>query len=253
MDLGIKDKVVLITGGGRGLGKANALRFAMEGCRVAVCDIDLEGMQRVANEITDSGGRALSIRCDISKVDQIGEMLKKISSTWKPVDILVNNAAVLDNMAPIDKMKDNLWLRDIEINLTGTYYVTKACFQEMKAQKWGRIVTISSVAAVMGGFGQASYSASKGGVISLMKTVALEGGRSNITANSIVAGIIRTEAYDTVIDPKMRERIERRTVVGAPTTPDEVAYAVTFLCSENARYITGTELYVAGGINLFTF
>jgi 3-oxoacyl-[acyl-carrier protein] reductase len=252
MDLGIKDKVVLITGGGRGLGRIDALRFAKEGCRVAVCDIDLEGTKKVAEEITSSGGAAIPLKCDISKPDQIKETLEKISTTWKPVDILVNNAAVLDNMAPIDKMKDNLWLRDMDINLTGTYYVTKACFTEMKAQKWGRIVTMSSVAGALGGFGQASYSATKGGVISLMKTVALEGGRFNITANSIVGGIIRTEAYGT-LDSKVTERLERRTALGRPATPEEIADAIVFLCSTNAGYITGTELIVAGGINLFTF
>ena len=252
MDLGIREKVVLVTGGGRGLGRVDALRFAKEGCRVAVCDIDLKGAEKVAQEIADSGGGAIPLKCDISKADQINEVLEKITSTWKSVDILVNNAAVLDNIAPIDKMKDNLWLRDIEINLTGTYYMTRACFLPMKAQKWGRIVTMSSVAGALGGFGQASYSATKGGVISLMKTVALEGGRFNVTANSIVGGIIRTEAYSG-IDPKMGERIERRTVFGRPASMEEIADAIVFLCSENASYITGVELVVAGGINLFTF
>jgi len=252
MDLGIKDKVALITGSGRGLGRIDALRFAKEGCRVVVCDIDLEGTKKVAEEITSSGGAAIPFKCDISKPDQINEMLEKIASTWKPVDILVNNAAVLDNMAPIDKMKDNLWIRDMDINLTGTYYVTKACFPGMKAQKWGRIVTMSSVAGALGGFGQASYSATKGGVVSLMKTVALEGGRFNITANSIIGGIIRTEAYGT-LDPKVTERLERRTALGRPATPEEIADAIAFLCSANAGYITGIELIVAGGINLFTF
>jgi len=250
MDLGIKDKVALITGAGRGLGRVIATKLAEEGCRVVICDIG--GAEKAAQEISDQGGEALAVECDISKTGQIAEMLKKINSTWKSVDILINNAAVLDNMAPIDKMKDELWLRDIEINLTGTYYVTRDCFSDMKAQKWGRIVSMSSVAGAMGGFGQASYSASKGGVTSLMKTLALEGGRFNVTANSVVAGIIRTEAYD-IIREDMRGRLEKRTVFGRPALPKEIADGIVFLCSEKASYITGIELYAAGGIHLFTF
>jgi len=122
----------------------------------------------------------------------------------------------------------------------------------MKAQKWGRIVSMSSVAGAMGGFGQASYSASKGGVTSLMKTVALEGGRYNVTANSLVAGVIRTEAYD-IIRADMRERLEKRTAFNRPSMPEEIADAIVYLCSERASYITGIELYATGGIHLFTF
>jgi len=252
MDLGITDKVVLVTGAGRGLGRVIASKLAKEGCLVVVCDINLEGAEKVAEEIEGSGGQAIALGCDISKPDEIDEMLKKIISTWKAVDILINNAAVLDNIAPIGKMKDDLWLRDIEINLTGTYYVTRACFSGMKTQKWGRIVAMSSVAGALGGFGQASYSASKGGVTSLMKTVALEGGRYNITANSLVAGIIRTEAYD-IIREDMRERLEKRTVFNRPSMPEEIADAIVYLSSERASYITGIELYATGGIHLFTF
>lgn len=252
MDLDIRDKVVLVTGAGRGLGRVIAMRFANEGCRVAICDISEEGVEKVAGEITGSGGEALALQCDISKPEQIEEMLKKIASKWKAVDILINNAAVLDNIAPIEKMKDELWLRDIAINLTGTYYVTKACFPEMKAQKWGRVVTMASVAGAMGGFGQASYSASKGGVTSLMKTIALEGGRYNVTANSVVAGIIRTDAYD-IIREDMRGRLEKRTVFNRPSMPEEIADAIIYLCSERASYVTGIELFATGGIHLFTF
>ena len=252
MDLGIKDKVVLVTGGARGLGRIDGLKFAEEGCRVALCDLSLAATQRVAAEIEKAGGVARAYACDITKSEQVKQMVDDIRAVWKPVDILINNAALLDNIQILEKMEDAMWLRDINVNLTGTYYVTKICFPGMKEQKWGRIITMSSVAGVMGGFGQASYASTKGGVLALMKSIALEGGRFNITANSIVAGLIRTEAYEYV-DPKMRERIEKRTVLGRSAQPEEIVNAILFLASEGARYITGSEIYVTGGIHLFSF
>jgi 3-oxoacyl-[acyl-carrier protein] reductase len=252
MGLGIKGKVVLITGGARGLGRIDALKFASEGCRVAICDVNSEGNQRVVSEIEDRGGLARAYTCDITKSEQVREMVEDIQRIWKPIDILVNNASCLDNIQIIEKMDDNLWIRDVNVNLTGTYYVTKACFLGMKEQKWGRIITMSSAAGVMGGFGQASYSATKSGVLGFMKSIALEGGRYNITANSIVAGVVMTEAYE-MLDPKVRERIERRTVLGRSGQLDEIANVILFLASEGASYITGSEIYVTGGIHLFTF
>jgi 3-oxoacyl-[acyl-carrier protein] reductase len=252
MDLGIKDKVVLVTGGARGLGRIDALKFASEGCLVAICDINLKGIQKVASEIKTAGGVAMEYLCDISKPEQVQKMVNDIKITWKPVDILINNAACLDNFQVIEKMEDTLWIRDINVNLTGTYYCTKICYSAMKEQKWGRIITMASVAGIMGGFGQASYAATKSGVLGLMKSIALEGGRFNITANSIVSGVVQTEGYD-LINPKMRERIERRTVIGRAAQPEEVVAAILFLASEEACYITGSEIYVTGGIHLFTF
>jgi 3-oxoacyl-[acyl-carrier protein] reductase len=252
MDLGIKGKVVLVTGGARGLGRIDGLKFAEEGCRVALCDLSLEATQKVVAEIEKAGGLARAYACDISKPEQARQMVDDIRGVWKPVDILINNAACLDNIQVLEKMEDSLWLRDINVNLIGTYYVTKTCYIGMREQNWGRIITMASVAGVIGGFGQTSYAASKGGILGLMKSIALEGGRFNITANSIVAGLVQTEAYEYV-NPKMRERIERRTVLGRAAQPEEVVAAILFLASEGARYITGSEIYVTGGIHLFTF
>jgi 3-oxoacyl-[acyl-carrier protein] reductase len=252
MDLGIKDKVVLVTGGARGLGRVDALQFAAEGCRVALCDLNLEGAKKVVGEIEKAGGLARAYPCDISKIDQVKRMVEDIQAIWKPVDILINNAALLDNIQIMEKMEDAMWARDINVNLTGTYNVTKVCYGGMREQNWGRIISMSSVAGVMGGFGQTSYAATKGGILAFMRSVALEGGRFNITANSVVAGLVRTEGYEYV-NPKMRERIERRTVLGRAAQPDEIVAAILFLASEGARYITGSEVYVTGGIHLFTF
>lgn len=252
MDLGIKDKVVLVTGGARGLGRIDALKFAAEACRVALCDVDLEGVQRVADDIERKGGRAKGYRCDICEPEQVKQMVNDIERAWKSVDILINNAACLDNFSVLEKMEDSLWMRDVNVNLTGTYYVTKACYERMKEENWGRIITMASVAGVLGGFGQASYAATKSGVLGFMKSVALEGGQKNVTANSIVAGVVKTEGYDFV-NPKMRERIEKRTVLRRPAEPEEIADVILFLASERASYITGSEIYITGGIHLFTF
>lgn len=252
MDLGIKDKVVLVTGAARGLGKVDALQFAAEGCRVALCDINLEATQKVVTEIGRAGGVARGYFCDISKPEEIQRMVSDIEMNWKPVDILINNAALLDNIQIMEKMEDAMWARDINVNLTGTYNVTKACYVGMRKQNWGRIISMSSVAGVLGGFGQTSYATTKGGILAFMKSVALEGGRFNITANSVVSNVVQTEAYEYV-NPKMRERIERRTVLGRAAQPEEVVAAIMFLASEQARYITGSEIFVTGGIHLFTF
>ncbi len=153
-------------------------------------------------------------------------------------------------------MSYELWDRDIRVNLTGAFNCTKEVWPYMIEQKWGRVIFMASVAGTMGGFGQASYSASKMAVIALAKTAALEGGRYNITANAIVPGIIESEAGKAAADmgnPDMNERIMKRTVFKRPGEPVDISHAIAFLCSNEAGYITGTALEVAGGIPLFTF
>jgi len=175
-----------------------------------------------------------------------------VKEEFGKIDILVNNAGTLDHVSQIEDQNDDLWQRDLNVNLTGTYNCTKAVWPYMKEQKYGKIVNLSSVAGTLGGFGQASYSASKGGILSFTKSMALEGARHGINVNAIVPGIIGTEAFQ-MNNPAMNERMIKRTAFRRPGRPEDIANAVTFLASDKAGYITGIGLNVSGGIELFTF
>src|SRR5699024_2417848 len=167
-------------------------------------------------------------------------------------DILINNAGTLDHVSQLENQNDEFWQRDLNVNLTGTYNCTKAVWPYMKEQGDGRIINMSSVAGTLGGFGQASYSATKGGILSFTKSMALEGARLGINVNAIVPGIIETEAFN-MSDPKMNERMKKRTAFRKPGKPEDIANAIVVLVSDKATYITGVGLNVSGGIELFTF
>jgi 3-oxoacyl-[acyl-carrier protein] reductase len=168
------------------------------------------------------------------------------------VDILVNNAGTLDHAAQFHRQSPELWERDLQVNLTGAFNCAQAVWPHMKERKWGRIVNMASVAGTLGGFGQASYSTTKAGLLGLTKTLALEGGRHGITCNAIVPGVIGTEAFNFA-NPEMNERIVARTAFKRPGEPRDVANAIAFLCSDLAAYVTGIELNVSGGVELFVF
>jgi 3-oxoacyl-[acyl-carrier protein] reductase len=168
------------------------------------------------------------------------------------VDILVNNAGTLDHVGQFHDQQPELWERDLRVNLTGAFNCTQAVWPHMKERKWGRIVNMASVAGTLGGFGQASYSTTKSGLLGLTKTLAMEGGRHGITCNAIVPGVIGTEAFNFA-NPEMNQRIVNRTVFKRPGEPQDVANAIAFLCSDLAAYITGVGLNVSGGVELFVF
>jgi 3-oxoacyl-[acyl-carrier protein] reductase len=208
--------------------------------------------ERTSQEIRAMGRRSVAVKMDVTDSQQVRDVFAKVVEDFGSLDILVNNAATLDHVAQIEHQSDDLWERDVCVNLTGAYLCTKAAFPYMRNQGWGRIVYMSSVAGTLGGFGQASYSSTKAAVIGLGRSVALEGARFGITANVVAPGIIASEAYKAG-NQKMNDRMVLRTAMRAPGEPDDVAHAVVFLCSPEARYITGQVLNVAGGIDLFTF
>ncbi len=269
-----------MTGASRGLGREDALTLARQGADVVITDVLLEDdpdlqttaeggnsvLQQVATqqgwvygnqtaeEIRQMGRRSVAIKMDVTNREQIAEVFKRVKEELGRIDILINNAATLDNTAPIEKMEYRLWDRDVLVNLTGSFNCTKEVWPYMKEQGWGRIIFMSSVAGTMGGFGQASYSATKAAVAGLARTAALEGGRHNITANAIVPGIIGTEAAKMAeqVQAGMYERFKNRTVFKRFGEPTNIASTIAFLCSEEAGYITGAAIEVAGGIPLFT-
>jgi NAD(P)-dependent dehydrogenase (short-subunit alcohol dehydrogenase family) len=249
MDLGIKGRVALVTGGARSLGKADCLALAAEGCKVIVLDLNAEGATATAAEIEAQGGVARGYEVDITDRAQLGRVVQKAQSEVGPVDICVNNAGIIYTLGQLKDMADADWDLNLQVNLTGTYNVTKTVFAGMRERKWGRIICMASIAGLMGGFGQTAYATGKMGLIGFARSVALEGARYNVTSNIIAPGIIGPNAN---LSP-MYERMVKRVAMQTEGQPEDVASAITFLCSERARYITGAVLTVTGGMDLFTF
>jgi len=249
VDLGIRGKVALVTGGARSLGKQDCLTLAAEGCKVIVLDLNGEGAAETAKEIGDAGGTARGYAVDITDRVALADAIRRSEGEVGPVDICVNNAGWIYTVAQLKDMKDEDWDLNLTINLTGTYNVTKSVFAGMRERKWGRVICMASIAGLMGGFGQTAYATGKMGVIGFARSVALEGARYNITANVIAPGIIGPNAN---LSP-LYERMVKRVAMQKEGQPEDIANAIAFLCSERARYITGAVLTITGGMDLFTF
>lgn len=251
MDYGIKEKVALVTGAaGEGLGRADAIALAKCGAKIAA--LDIASCDETVKIITSEGGTAKGYKCDISKVDQVNDTIKKINSELGPVVILVNNASILTTIGMFADIPPEKFNRDIEVNTIGTANVTRAVWPDMVKNKWGRIVMMSSIAGTNGGLGQTSYSTTKSSVIGLGKSLALEGARANITVNVIAPGVIKT-AIIKFMRPDMVERMQKSTAMRRLGEPREIADTIAFLCSEKASYITGQVIGVDGGMGLFVF
>jgi 3-oxoacyl-[acyl-carrier protein] reductase len=275
IEIDLSGRVALVTGGSRGLGRADALTLARAGADVVIADIQVESdtgedagrygplaqaaraqgfvySEATAREITELGRRAAAIKCDVTDREQVATTVDRVVADLGSLDILVNNAGTLDHLGQLPDQSPQLWERDLRVNLTGAFNCAQAVWPHMRERGWGRIVNMASVAGTLGGFGQASYAATKAGLLGLTKTLALEGARHGITCNAIVPGIIGTEAFDFG-NRDMNERMVRRAAMRRPGEPQDVANAIAFLCSDLASYITGVGLNVSGGIELFTF
>jgi len=198
------------------------------------------------------GRRSIAVKCDITDREQVDALVARTVTELGSADILVNNAGTLDHVGQFHDQSAELWERDLRVNLTGAFNCAQAVWPHMKERQWGRIVNMASVAGTLGGFGQASYSTTKAGILGLTRTLAMEGGRHNITCNAIVPGIIGTEAFH-MANQAMNERIANRTVFKRPGEPQDIANAIAFLCSDLASYVTGIQLNVSGGVELFVF
>ena len=253
MDLFLKDKVAVVTGASkqRGNGRAIAITLAGEGCDIACVDVDIEGARKIADEIKGMGRKAVAVSTDQSDPARVKEGVKEVIKGLGKIDILVNNAGV-PSLGKIGKGQMPPWETVVAIDLSGPYYWINETFGMMCERKWGRIINISSMAGVLGSFGQCSYAASKGGLVSLAKTAALEGARHGVTANTVSLGTIATDMYD-MINPEMKERLSVRAAVRRPGTPQDVGNIVAFLASERANYITGANIIVDGGMDLFVY
>lgn len=248
----LKGKIALVTGGSRGLGRVDALALAEAGADVVVADILMDGAEKTAKEVQAMGRKSFAIKMDVTRMEEVKEGVVRIKNELGSIDILVNSAATLDHLGQLLEQRDKLWERDLRVNLTGTFNCSRAVWHYMQEKKWGRIINMASVAGTLGGFGQASYSTTKAGIIGFTKTLALEGARYGITCNVVCPGIINSESFQ-LISAEMRERLIRKTALRRPGEPEDVAYAIVFLASDKANYITGIVLNVSGGIELFTF
>ena len=247
-------KLALVTGCARGRsnGRAIALSLAKAGANVAVADILIDQSEQVAKEIRDLGRSAVAVKMDIGNYDEVQIGFQRVVHELGSIDILVNNAAITTNFGTIKKMDPSAWDKEISVNLSGAFYCIKQVFQSMADKKWGRIISISSIAGIMGGHGQCSYSASKAGLIGLMKTVALEGARYGITANTVTLGAIGTDAFHNLPDDA-RKNIISRIALKKEGDPEDVGSIVTYLSSDGAKYITGANILVTGGADLIVF
>ena len=252
MDLGIKGRVAVVTGAARGIGKADAMALAAEGAKVVLVDILSDELQAAVSEITTAGGQAWGKILDITDREAVKGTMESIKNEIGPVSILVNNAAIIGTVGQLKNYKDTAWDTDISVNLTGSYNMTRYAFPQMLEQNWGRIIFMSSIAGLSGGFGQTSYATTKAGVIGLAKSIALEGARKGVTANVVAPGIIETEAFKNY-DPAMIERMVSATAMRKLGAPEDIANTITFICSQQARYTTGAVIPVAGGLDLFVF
>jgi 3-oxoacyl-[acyl-carrier-protein] synthase-3 len=244
----LEGKVALVTGASRGIGRAIALELARRGANVAIdFRVDTTHAQSVAEEVRALGVECLLLQGDISKKEDARRIVQEVLDKWQRLDVLVNNAGISRDHS-MRKMTDEDWADVINVNLNGTFYCTSAALPAMINQRFGRIINISSVVGQMGAFGQANYSASKGGIIAFTKTLALEMARYNITANSIAPGYTSTEMVEAIPE-EVAAQIKAKIPLGRFASPEEIAKAAGFLAVD-ADYITGQELNVNGGCHM---
>ncbi len=241
-------KVALVTGAGRGIGRAIAVELARRGANVALdYRSDSTHAESAAEEIRGLGVECITIKGDVSKKGEAGSIVKEVLDKWQRLDILVNNAGITRDRS-MRKMTDDDWAEVINVNLNGTFYCTSAALPAMINQRFGRIINIASVVGQMGAFGQANYSASKGGIIAFTKTLALEMAKFNITANAIAPGFTSTEMVEAIPE-EIAAQIKAKIPLGRFASVEEVAKAAGFLAAD-ADYITGQELNVNGGYHM---
>ena len=245
---GLREKVVVVTGAGRGVGQAIAERLAAEGARVAVTDVDRESALATAAALDGAAG----FRLDITDAGEVNARIQEIAFTLGPIDALVNNAG-WDRLAPFLETDEDLWERIIDINLRGPIRITKAVLPQMVERRSGRIVNISSDAGRVGSTGEAVYSACKAGIIGFGKTVAREMARYGITVNAICPGPTATPLLESMVgegNDKLIDSLKRGIPMRRLGLPEDIAGAVAFVVSDDAGFITGQTLSVSGGLTM---
>ena len=242
----LNDKVAIVTGASRGIGKAIAIQLAKCGSKLVLVARNAEALDSVKESINSQGGNAVAMSGDISSLNSFAEIIANTVSKWERIDILVNNAGTTrDNL--IIRMKEADWDSVLKVNLKGCFNGIKAVTRPMIKNKSGRIVNITSVIGQIGNAGQCNYAASKAGIIGLTKSMAKELGSRNITVNAVSPGYILTDMTDK-LDEEVKEKMKSSIPLGRLGTPQDVASLVCFLASDEAEYITGQTFNVDGGM-----
>lgn len=243
-----QDKVAIVTGSaGAGVGQAVAKAFAKEGAKVVVNDVSSERVNRVTEEIKSTGAEALGVRCDVSNLAQVKEMVQRTLELWGRIDILVNNAAAYNRCEFID-LTDEIWNKAIDSCLKGTFYCSQAVLPTMIKQKYGRIINFSSGAVLQGIPLHSHYAAAKAGIIGLTRSLSVEVGKHNITVNCVCPILIWNKGVGKMDFPKgYFERVIEEIPMGRPGTPEDAAGLVLFLASDDASYLTGNTITIGGG------
>lgn len=243
---GLEDKVVLVTGSGRGIGKETAKRFAGEGAKTVVCDIDMETVDETVDEIEEEGGEALGIELDVTDLERVETVMERIVDEYGSLDVLINNAGITADSLLV-KMSEEQFDKVLNVNLKGVFNCGREAAKIMIEQEEGVILNASSISGVYGNVGQTNYAATKFGVIGITKTWAKELGPKGIRVNAVAPGFTKTRMLDTVPD-KVLDSLEDDTPLRRLGEPEEIADVYVYLASDEASYITGEVIEVTGGL-----
>lgn len=241
----LKDKVAIVTGAAAGIGEVTARLFAEEGAAVAVCDVAMAPLEKVAAAINEAGGKAIAVKCNVADEADVKALMAATKEAFGKIDILINNAGITRDGVALRMTEEN-WDLVMDINLKGTFLCCKHVIAKMK--RGGKIVNTASISS-LGNPGQANYAASKMGVIGLTKTLALEYARKQLCVNAVAPGAVETPMLMELSD-KMREAMLSKIPMGKPLPPVEIAKAHLFLASDDADFITGQTLFVDGGMSV---
>ena len=244
MDL--TDRVAIVTGAGRGIGRAIALKLAGMGAAVVVSDILEKEAGEVAKEIKAGGGQSLVCLADVSQAADVTRLVEETLAAYGRIDILVNNAGIARDQLLL-RMSEEDWDKVIDVDLKSVFLCTKAVLRHMLKARWGRVISLSSIAGLVGNPGQANYSSAKAGIVGFTRTVAREVGSHGITINAVAPGFIETDMTSQMKE-ELRQEIKEHIPLDRFGTPQDVAEAVAFLASEEAGYITGQVLSINGGM-----
>jgi 3-oxoacyl-[acyl-carrier protein] reductase len=242
----LKDQVAIVTGSGRGIGRAIAEALMAEGARIVISDINPETTETTTKELKGQGGDVLGVPCNVTDTASIEKLVEEVTKQWGRIDILVNNAGITrDNLCM--RMSEDEWQAVIDTNLTSAFKMTKPIIKVMTKQRFGRIINIASTTGVHGNPGQVNYAAAKGGIIAFTKTVALEYASRGITSNAVAPGFIDTPMTQKLGEENIKKFVEK-IPAGRMGTPSDIAQAVVYLASPGASYVTGQVIEVNGGL-----